>query len=107
VVAAWSLSLLYAVTYSVVFGVQNKSAVSVIGRAALAVAKGFTRKVDVIHVQSATEEVFALSVFGWGLAGAVALKADKLRWLPGQRSARYDIAGFVTMIQVGAWVAVV
>jgi diacylglycerol kinase family enzyme len=46
-----------------------------------------------------SEHVYALSVFGWGLAGAVALKADKLRWLPGQRSARYDIAGFVTMIQ--------
>lgn len=78
---------------------QSKTAVSVVGRAALAVAKGFTRPVDVIHVKSEAEEVFALSVFGWGLAGAVALKADKLRWLPGQRSARYDIAGFVTMIQ--------
>lgn len=33
------------------------------------------------------------------MAGAVALKADKLRWLPGQRSMRYDIAGFVSLIQ--------
>ena len=40
------------------------------------------------------------SVFAWGMAGAVALKADKLRWIPGQKKARYDIAGFITMIQV-------
>ena len=33
-------------------------------------------------------EIYALSCFGWGLAGAVALKADKLRWIPGQKSAR-------------------
>ena len=32
------------------------------------------------------------------MSGAVALKADKLRWIPGQRSARYDIAGFVSLI---------
>jgi hypothetical protein len=43
-------------------------------------------------------EIYALSCFGWGLAGAVALKADKLRWIPGQKSARYDIAGFVSLI---------
>jgi hypothetical protein len=41
------------------------------------------------------------SVFGWGMAGAVALKADKLRWIPGQKKARYDIAGAVTMLTVG------
>ena len=41
---------------------------------------------------------YALSCFGWGLAGAVALKADKLRWIPGQKSARYDIAGFVSIV---------
>ena len=43
-------------------------------------------------------EIYALSCFGWGMSGAVALKADKLRWIPGQRSARYDIAGFVSLI---------
>jgi hypothetical protein len=32
------------------------------------------------------------------MAGAVALKADKLRWLPGQKSRRYDIAGFASLI---------
>jgi hypothetical protein len=35
-----------------------------------------------------------------GLAGAVALKADELRWIPGQKQMRYDIAGFVTILQV-------
>lgn len=44
------------------------------------------------------EEVYALSCVGWGMAGAVALKADKLRWIPGQKSMRYDIAGFVSLI---------
>ena len=34
------------------------------------------------------------------MAGAVALKADKLRWIPGQKKARYDIAGAVTMLTV-------
>ena len=43
-------------------------------------------------------EIYALSCFGWGMSGAVALKADKLRWIPGQRSARYDIAGFASLI---------
>lgn len=39
------------------------------------------------------------SVFGWGLSGVVAKAAAKLRWVPGQRAARYDIAGFVTMLK--------
>ena len=34
------------------------------------------------------------------MAGAVALNADKLRWIPGQKKARYDIAGAVTMLTV-------
>lgn len=29
----------------------------------------------------------------------MALKADKLRWIPGQKRARYDIAGAVTMLR--------
>ena len=49
------------------------------------------------------KETYALSVFGWGLAGAVAAKAAKLRWIPGQKSMRYDIAGFVTVLQVRHW----
>jgi hypothetical protein len=32
----------------------------------------------------------------------VALKADKLRWLPGQKKARYDIAGAISMLTVRA-----
>lgn len=82
----------------------SKSSVSLVGRAALAVAKGLTCKVDVIKVERETDDeeklVYALSCFGWGLAGAVALKADKLRWIPGQKKARYDIAGAVSMLMV-------
>lgn len=61
------------------------------------------------------ERMYALSVFGWGVAGktqmcsfillvttsgAVALKADKLRWIPGQKKVRYDIAGAISMLTV-------
>lgn len=60
---------------------------------------GQTRMVDVISVKGARDNKYALSCVGWGLAGAVGLQADKLRWLPGQRSARYDIAGFITMFK--------
>lgn len=88
----------------------NRSQISIIGRATLAVAKGQSRNVDVIkcvqeNEQSSEElkgsipvETYALSCVGWGMAGAVALKADKLRWIPGQKSSRYDIAGFVSLI---------
>ena len=39
---------------------------------------------------------------GWGLAGAVGLQADKMRWVPGQKQARYDIAGFITLLAVSS-----
>jgi hypothetical protein len=45
------------------------------------------------------ETIYALSVIGWGLAGAVAKVADRMRWLPGQKTFRYDIAGFVSLIK--------
>lgn len=91
---------------------ENTSQISIVGRAALAACKGGTRRMDVIRcVQQPDEssrdenlqgpepaEIYALSCFGWGMAGAVALKADKLRWIPGQRSMRYDIAGFVSLV---------
>jgi hypothetical protein len=40
------------------------------------------------------------SCVGWGIAGAVALQADKMRWVPGQKQARYNIAGLVTFLKV-------
>lgn len=116
--------------------------ISLVGHATLAVAKGVTRKIDVIEYMSEEEHIFALvshgtrggtrkavraargqcracvctipfiadlrpcssskSMFGWGLAGAVSLKADQLRWLPGQKKARYDIAGAVTLLAVSS-----
>eukprot|EP00039_Didymoeca_costata_P025376 m.13110 g.13110 ORF g.13110 m.13110 type:complete len:503 (-) comp4793_c0_seq2:81-1589(-) len=75
---------------------------AVILRAALAAAKGHTRRIDVLkHTFSErpTEPIFALSVFGWGLAGTVAKTADELRWIPGQKGFRYDLAGFVSMMK--------
>jgi diacylglycerol kinase family enzyme len=91
---------------------ENTSQISIVGRAALATCKGGTRKVDVIKCiqqpcPTSTDpalqgpgaaEIYGLSCFGWGMAGAVALKADKLRWIPGQRSMRYDIAGFASLV---------
>lgn len=82
-----------------------------IGATSLMVAEGRTRKVDVLEMKAAPttgpdgetlsegRSVAGLSCIGWGLAGAVASKADQLRWLPGQRQFRYDIAGFVTLMK--------
>jgi diacylglycerol kinase family enzyme len=78
---------------------KSKSHVQLTTRAALGVASGNTRLVDVVECVLEDSKVYGLSCIGWGLAGAVGLQADKLRWLPGQRKVRYDIAGFVTMIK--------
>lgn len=67
-------------------------------QAALAAAGGQTTKIDVIAVTGGPATLYGLSCFGWGLAGAVALKAAQLRWVPGQRKARYDIAGAITLM---------
>eukprot|EP00040_Diaphanoeca_grandis_P008022 m.43466 g.43466 ORF g.43466 m.43466 type:complete len:799 (+) comp19380_c0_seq1:87-2483(+) len=78
---------------------ESKSYIELIGATALMVARGVTRKIDLIEMKSEDATVCGLSCVGWGLAGAVALKADQLRWLPGQRNFRYDIAGFVTLMK--------
>ena len=67
---------------------KSHSTTSVVGYAALAAAKGVTRRIDCLKIENAKEDVYALSVLGWGLAGAVALTAAKLRWIPGQKSVR-------------------
>eukprot|EP00047_Mylnosiga_fluctuans_P023539 m.139911 g.139911 ORF g.139911 m.139911 type:complete len:857 (-) comp9621_c0_seq5:187-2757(-) len=77
---------------------RAKNHVGLVSNAALAVARGHTSRVDVIEMTSRTFSKYALSCVGWGLAGAVGLMADKLRWVPGQKQARYDIAGAVTML---------
>eukprot|EP00039_Didymoeca_costata_P004887 m.76845 g.76845 ORF g.76845 m.76845 type:complete len:834 (+) comp12585_c0_seq1:102-2603(+) len=77
----------------------SETYVQLIGRAALMIAEGHKRKVDLISVKGTNHTTCGLSCVGWGLAGAVALKADQLRWLPGQRHFRYDIAGFVTLMK--------
>jgi diacylglycerol kinase family enzyme len=47
----------------------------------------------------AAQSQYALSVFGWGMGGAVVKVADQLRWIPGQRSVRYDLASFVSVVK--------
>jgi hypothetical protein len=39
-----------------------------------------------------SRSVYAVSMIGWGIAGAVARKAAKLRWMPGKKRALYDVA---------------
>lgn len=81
---------------------DSKSHTALVGRAALAAARGRTRPVDVIATSLSDDpmdNVYALSVFGWGLAGTVAKAADDLRWIPGQKNFRYDLAGFVSMLK--------
>eukprot|EP00048_Salpingoeca_helianthica_P023945 m.28474 g.28474 ORF g.28474 m.28474 type:complete len:871 (+) comp9086_c0_seq2:192-2804(+) len=77
---------------------RSKNHVQLVTNAALAVAKGYSTRVDVIEIKSKDSVKYALSCVGWGLAGAVGLQADKLRWVPGQKQARYDIAGFITLV---------
>eukprot|EP00051_Salpingoeca_urceolata_P024536 m.432507 g.432507 ORF g.432507 m.432507 type:complete len:601 (+) comp20245_c1_seq2:119-1921(+) len=80
---------------------KSHSQTSVVGWAAVAAAANITRDVDVLEVGTpdGVDNVYALSVLGWGLAGAVALQAAKMRWIPGQKKFRYDLAGFVTMVK--------
>lgn len=80
----------------------SKSHAALVGRAALAAARNHTRRVDVISAainDKPEDNTYALSVFGWGLAGTVAKVADQLRWIPGQKRFRYDLAGFVSMMK--------
>lgn len=79
---------------------ESSTYIELISAMSLMIARGTTRRIDLIQMKSAAREsVCGLSCVGWGLAGAVALKADQLRWLPGQRNLRYDIAGFVTLMK--------
>lgn len=76
--------------------------VALVGRAALAATRNHKRGIDVIQTRfgdKPEENIYALSVFGWGLAGTVAKAADDMRWIPGQKSFRYDLAGFVSMLK--------
>eukprot|EP00047_Mylnosiga_fluctuans_P023538 m.139873 g.139873 ORF g.139873 m.139873 type:complete len:933 (-) comp9621_c0_seq2:187-2985(-) len=77
---------------------RAKNQVELVTNASLATARGHTMRVDVIEIKSKSYTKYALSCVGWGLAGAVGQQADKLRWVPGQKQARYDIAGAVTML---------
>lgn len=40
------------------------------------------------------------SCVAWGLAGACTARAERLRWVPGQKKLRYDLAGFLTLCGV-------
>lgn len=40
------------------------------------------------------------SCVAWGLAGACTARAERLRWVPGQKKLRYDLAGFLTLCSV-------
>ena len=73
-------------------------------RAAMALVHGTVRAVDLLRVDTGAAGAaprFALSMVGAGLAASVADRADGLRWLPGHRHFRYELAGLLTV--VGGW----
>ncbi|EGD76197.1 hypothetical protein PTSG_00903 [Salpingoeca rosetta] len=45
------------------------------------------------------EHIYGLSCIGWGLTGACTARAQHLRWMPGQKKIRYDVAGFLTLLK--------
>eukprot|EP01147_Barroeca_monosierra_P010898 gene10898-2973_t len=48
---------------------------------------------------SPEQHLYALSCIGWGLTGACTARAQTLRWMPGQKKIRYDVAGFLTLVK--------
>lgn len=80
-------------------GGRAKSKIELIANAAVAMVKGHTTRVDVIELVLRDGVRHALSCIGWALAGEVTSQADRLRSLPlpGQKNARYEIAGLVTL----------
>lgn len=80
-------------------GGRAKSKIELIANAAVAMVKGHTTRVDVIEIVLRDGVRHALSCIGWALAGEVTSQADRLRSLPlpGQKNARYEIAGLVTL----------
>lgn len=46
---------------------------------------GKTRKLDVAHVKMADEEVYAFNIIGWGMVTDINVKAEKIRWMGGNR----------------------
>eukprot|EP00052_Salpingoeca_macrocollata_P022869 m.199798 g.199798 ORF g.199798 m.199798 type:complete len:526 (+) comp21903_c3_seq4:129-1706(+) len=79
---------------------HSKNSTQLIGMAVLGAIRGEKRRVDVLEVTAQDGTVrHGLSCFGWALSGAIALQADNMRWMPGQKSARYDIASLITFIK--------
>lgn len=74
-------------------GHRRPSAVSIVGRTALATALGEVRRLDVIKAgMRSAPDMYAMSVFGWGACGAIAKKAARLRnSVP--KKILYDVAG--------------
>lgn len=66
-------------------------------RAALAAVHGTSRRVDALKLRFKEKDHYALSLVAWGFAGAVVERAQRLRFLPWNRSYRYDLAGFLTL----------
>lgn len=72
-------------------------------RCAYAILDGSQGHVDVMEIDNTDNEkedkMFALSLIGWGLSGSIAKRAEKMRWMPGHRHYRYDLAGGVSLVK--------
>ena len=69
-------------------------------RSAVAAVSGAQRQVDILELLRPDDQPrYALSLFGWGMCGVVAAKAEGLRWLPGHRHYRYDLAGALALLR--------
>eukprot|EP00053_Salpingoeca_punica_P007645 m.69566 g.69566 ORF g.69566 m.69566 type:complete len:490 (-) comp14258_c0_seq1:238-1707(-) len=77
---------------------KSTSQASTAGRAALAIARGRTKRVDAIAITDLTtgRTHYAMGTLGWGAAGALALRSQDRRW-PGAK--RYDLASIITLLR--------
>jgi YegS/Rv2252/BmrU family lipid kinase len=64
--------------------------------AAKRIVTGRLRKVDIARVDAAGEIIYGFNIVGWGLPTAVNERAEKMRWLKGQR---YNVASIIEVIK--------
>lgn len=75
----------------------------VAARAAHALVAGVVRGIDLLQVDLGSGPRYALSLVGAGLAATVAERADHMRWMPGARHYRYELAGLLTLLAGRGW----
>ncbi|MBN2211332.1 MAG: diacylglycerol kinase family lipid kinase [Sedimentisphaerales bacterium] len=64
--------------------------------AARRIIAGNLRKLDIAHVRANGEIIYGFNIIGWGLPTHINLRAEKLRWLRGQR---YNVASLIEIMK--------